>query len=210
MLVGVETRAGVSGRVRMAVVPDFKHTTMVEFVKLHVAPGSTVYTDGLKGFEDVQAAGVRHIPRTQPVRSALRRGAPSVVPLADRAIGNLQQWLIGTYHGVSRRHLQVYLDEFVFRHNRRTTPMDRVSDPARARDRARANSRTSHPRRPRSAPIPDQELTTAYGVNLNQADKQKRLNQGIAWSARVVCPLQICCPRRVCASGWLWAIAHGY
>jgi hypothetical protein len=46
-----------------------------------------------------------------------------VVPLADRAIGNLQQWLIGTYHGVGRHHLQVYLDEFVFRHNRRKTPM---------------------------------------------------------------------------------------
>ena len=39
---------------------------------------------------------------------------PSVVPLADRAIGNLQQWLIGTYHGVSQAQLQVYLDEFVF------------------------------------------------------------------------------------------------
>jgi hypothetical protein len=47
----------------------------------------------------------------------------SVVPLADRAIGNLQQWLLGTHHGVSRRHLQVYLDEFVFRHNRRKNPM---------------------------------------------------------------------------------------
>ena len=46
-----------------------------------------------------------------------------VVPLADRAIGNLQQWLIGTYHGVSRDQLQVYLDEFVFRHNRRRLPM---------------------------------------------------------------------------------------
>jgi hypothetical protein len=45
------------------------------------------------------------------------------VPLADRAIGNLQQWLIGTYHGVSRNQLQVYLDEFVFRLNRRRTPM---------------------------------------------------------------------------------------
>jgi hypothetical protein len=44
------------------------------------------------------------------------------VPLADRALGNLQQWLIGTYHGVSRTQLQVYLDEFVFRHNRRTQP----------------------------------------------------------------------------------------
>jgi hypothetical protein len=43
------------------------------------------------------------------------------VPLADRAIGNLQQWLI-TYHGVSRGQLQVYLDEFVFRHNRRKQP----------------------------------------------------------------------------------------
>ena len=37
--------------------------------------------------------------------------------------GNLQQWLIGTYHGVSRDQLQVYLDEFVFRHNRRSQPM---------------------------------------------------------------------------------------
>ncbi len=121
-LVAVERRQERSGRVRMAVVPDFKQTTMVEFVKHHVAPGSTVYTDGLKGYE-VQAADVRHVARTQPPRSALRRGVPSVVPLADRAIGNLQQWLIGTYHGVGRHHLQVYLDEFVFRHNRRTTPM---------------------------------------------------------------------------------------
>ena len=51
-----------------------------------------------------------------------RKGAKPVVPLADRAIGNLQQWLIGTYHGVGRHQLQVYLDEFVFRHNRRKTP----------------------------------------------------------------------------------------
>ena len=29
---------------------------------------------------------------------------------------------IGTYHGVSKPQLQVYLDEFVFRHNRRKTP----------------------------------------------------------------------------------------
>jgi len=29
----------------------------------------------------------------------------------------------GTYHGVSRDQLQVYLDEFVFRHNRRRQPM---------------------------------------------------------------------------------------
>ncbi len=123
VLVAVEKRGEVSNRIRMAVVPDFKQTTMLGFVKQHVAPGSTIYTDGLKGFEGLQAAGVTHVPRTQPLRRDLRRGTPSVVPLADRAVGNLQQWLIGTYHGVSKAQLQVYLDEFVFRHNRRRQPM---------------------------------------------------------------------------------------
>ena len=119
MAVAVEKRGKTSGRIRMAVIPNFKQTTMIHFVRQHVTPGSTVYTDGLKGFEGLQGADVAHVRRTQPSKGDLARGVPSVVPLADRAIGNLQQWLIGTYHGVSKAQLQVYLDEFVFRHNRR-------------------------------------------------------------------------------------------
>jgi len=80
-------------------------------------------TDGLAGFAGLHAAGYRHIALKQPVRSAFRKGAGSVVPLADRAIGNLQHWLIGTYHGVSRAQLQVYVNQFVFRHNRRKQHM---------------------------------------------------------------------------------------
>lgn len=34
----------------------------------------------------------------------------------------MKQWLLGTFHGVSRGQLQAYLDEFVFRHNRRGNP----------------------------------------------------------------------------------------
>lgn len=123
VLAAVEKRATGSGRVRMAVIPDFKQATILEFVKLHVAPGSTVYTDALKSYDGLQPSGVRHVARKQPIRTELGRGAASVVPLADRAIGNLQQWLTGTYHGVSKAQLQVYLDEFVFRHNRRRQPM---------------------------------------------------------------------------------------
>src|SRR5207253_9458810 len=87
-----------------------------------VAPGSTIYTDGVKSFAGLSEAGFKPVSRTQPLRSELRKGAKSAVPLADRAIGNLQQWLIGTYHGVSKAQLQVYLDEFIFRHNRRKQP----------------------------------------------------------------------------------------
>jgi transposase-like protein len=93
------------------------------FIQQHIAPGSTIYTDALKSFTGLDKAGYRHIARAQPKTTELRKGAKSVVPLADRAIGNLQQWLIGTYHGVSRAQLQDYLDEFVLRHNRRNQPM---------------------------------------------------------------------------------------
>jgi hypothetical protein len=51
-------------------------------------------------------------------------GALSSVVISRRSvIGNVQQWLIGTYHGVSRDQLQSYLDEFVFRHNDRRQPI---------------------------------------------------------------------------------------
>lgn len=122
VLVAVEKRGRASGRTRMSVIPDFKAATIRSFLSQNVATGSTIYTDGLKSFSGLVEAGYRHLVRNQPLRSELRRGAKSAVPLADRAIGNLQQWLIGTYHGVSKNQLQVYLDEFVFRHNRRKTP----------------------------------------------------------------------------------------
>jgi len=102
VLVAVEKRGQASGRVRMAVIPDFRATTLLAFLKEHVAPGSTVYTDGLKSYVGLKEAGYQHVARIQPTRAALRKGTKSAVPLADRAIGNLQQWLIGTYHGVSK------------------------------------------------------------------------------------------------------------
>ena len=111
VLVAVEKRDRGTGRARMAVIPDFKNSTLITFLKKNVEPGSIVYTDGLKSFTGLHEAGYQHIPRTQPLRVDLRKGAKSVVPL------------IGTFHGVSRDQLQVYLDEFVFRHNRRRLPM---------------------------------------------------------------------------------------
>lgn len=123
VFVAVERRADRSGRIRLAVLPDFTAATMTTIVKENVAAGSTVYSDGLTAFAGLKAAGYRHVALKQPLRSALRKGAGSVVPLADRVLGNLQNWLVGTHHGVSRAQLQAYLDEFVFRHNRRRQPM---------------------------------------------------------------------------------------
>ena len=41
------------------------------------------------------------------------------LPIAPTAIANLKRFLLGTFHGVSAPKLQKYLDEFVYRYNRR-------------------------------------------------------------------------------------------
>ncbi|MBG0740495.1 transposase [Paeniglutamicibacter antarcticus] len=44
-------------------------------------------------------------------------------PRVHRAISNFKAWLRGTQRSVSNEHLQIYLDEFVFRYNRRRSPL---------------------------------------------------------------------------------------
>jgi len=124
VLVAVEKRGRTTtGRARMAVIPDFRKETLLGFLKENVKLGSTVYTDGLKSFTGLKEAGFQHVPRSQPRPTDLRKGAKSVVPWRTGPPAISNSWLLGTHHGVSRDQLQVYLDEFVFCHNRRKTPM---------------------------------------------------------------------------------------
>ena len=44
-----------------------------------------------------------------------------VLPWTHRLFSNLKRWGLGVYHGLRRTNLQHYLDEFVFRFNRRRT-----------------------------------------------------------------------------------------
>jgi len=44
-----------------------------------------------------------------------------VLPWVHRIFANLKVWALGVYHGLRRKYLQSYLDEFVFRFNRRRT-----------------------------------------------------------------------------------------
>jgi transposase-like protein len=102
------------------VLPDARKATLTAWVKALVAPGAIVHTDGWKGYDQLGGAGYEHRPLLQ------RRDHPDhqkLLPRAHRATSNLKTWLQGTHRGVSTAHLQVYLDEFVFRHNRRRTPM---------------------------------------------------------------------------------------
>ena len=101
-------------------MPDASAAPLTPFVSSSVAAGAIVHTGGWAGYSRLRAAGFDHQPRKQRARYPDRE---RVLPRAHRALSNLKTWLQGTHHGVSPQHLQVYLDEFVFRHNRRRTPM---------------------------------------------------------------------------------------
>ena len=45
--------------------------------------------------------------------------AQVILSWIHRVFSNLKRWALGVYHGLWRRHLGAYLDEFVFRFNRR-------------------------------------------------------------------------------------------
>jgi transposase-like protein len=118
VVAAVEVRGRGSGRIRLAVVEDLSASSLVSFVQSAVEPGSTVLTDGWQGYAPLRKA-YDHQPTTQ----GDPKNAAKLLPRVHQTFSNLKTWLDGTHHGVSPKHLPHYLDEFVFRFNRRRTPM---------------------------------------------------------------------------------------
>jgi transposase-like protein len=106
------------GRLRLAVVEDASAKSLDGFLGQNVARPATVVTDGWSGYGGLGAAGYRHEPLNL---SATWGDAALRLPAIHLVFGLAKRWLLGTHHGaVSKKHLSAYLDEFVFRFNRRT------------------------------------------------------------------------------------------
>jgi transposase-like protein len=106
------------GRLRLAVVDDVSAESLQGFLCQNVARPATVATDGWSGYAGLAAAGYAH----EPVNLAATWGDAALrLPAIHLVFGLAKRWLLGTHHGaVSKKHLPAYLDEFVFRFNRRT------------------------------------------------------------------------------------------
>jgi transposase-like protein len=103
------------GRVRLVVIDDYSAATLTTFVTGNVASGSTVVSDGWSGYKRLK--DVKHEPTVIGDTPA-----HLVLPWIHRIFANAKRWALGVYHGLREKHLQAYLDEFVFRFNRRRTP----------------------------------------------------------------------------------------
>ena len=108
-----------AGRIRLQVLRAASEDEIGKFIRANVAPGSTIKSDGWKGYSATALAGYQH---QRGIQGSPQRGH-ELAPQIHQAFSNLKAWLIGIHHGVEPKYLQSYLNEFVFRFNRRVYPM---------------------------------------------------------------------------------------
>ena len=115
VLVATET----DGRVRMAQAENNDAETLKRFADAEIAPDAAMISDGHAGYNKKSLGERAH---NRVVQTKAERAEADVLQKAHRAISLLKRWLLGT-HGsaVSMKYLQAYLDEYVFRYNRRRT-----------------------------------------------------------------------------------------
>src|SRR3954469_3997756 len=116
-----EARGRRLGRLRLAVLPDASAASLDAFLAANVAKPATVATDGWRGYLGLPAEGYDH----EPVSSSASRGDAALrLPGIHLVFSLVKRWLLGTHHGaVGEKHLPAYLDEYVFRFNRRTATL---------------------------------------------------------------------------------------
>jgi len=105
------------GRVRAEVIPSRRGQTLKGKVVEHVLPASTIFTDELRSY--------RGLDRSFTAHHRIRHNARVYVDgnvhtnTIEGFFSLLKSGIRGTYHSVSSRWLQSYLNEYVWRYNTR-------------------------------------------------------------------------------------------
>jgi transposase-like protein/Zn ribbon nucleic-acid-binding protein len=103
----------IIGRIRLAVIPDASSSSIIPFIQKNVESGSTVITDGWKSYLPLQKCGFNHTVKVM-------KKDDDMLPHVHLVISLLKRWILGTFQGsMYHKNLDYYLDEYVFRFNRR-------------------------------------------------------------------------------------------
>lgn len=112
------------GKVKASPVASEDKETVKQAVKQHVKPGSTIYTDDHKSYNVIKSEpfnheAVKHSAKEYVNGMAHTNGIESVWAILKRSI-------TGTWHHVSIKHLQRYIDEATFRLNEGNCEVDTI------------------------------------------------------------------------------------
>lgn len=121
--VAAEKRGLATGRIRLKHLKSRQARDIQGFIMESVAPGSKIISDRHKSYVTIIESGYKHDPQKKPYYWEEVDGDDKrLLPCVHRVAALLKRWYLGTYHGgMNMKEIQPYLDEFVFRFNRRTS-----------------------------------------------------------------------------------------
>lgn len=121
--IAAEIRGKGTGRIRLRHLKAKSGEEIHGFITSEIESGSKIFSDRSKSYPAIVKKGYEHAPQRKAYFwEELDRDDDRLLPRVHRVISLLKRWYYGTYHGrIEPENLQSYLDEFVFRFNRRTS-----------------------------------------------------------------------------------------
>lgn len=125
IIIAAEIDGKKTGRIRIQRIVERSSRELFPFIQKHIEKGSTIVTDGWQGYKSIIKHGYVHEPMRPPSVWEDPDQDPdhdALLPRVHRVASLLRRWHMGTLHGrIDEEHLDTYLNEFVFRFNRRNS-----------------------------------------------------------------------------------------
>ena len=112
------TEDGKPKYARMQAVDNFRAKTIEKFCENHIEKGSQIITDGFQSYKSQKITKDYFVEYDMVPAD----DESSKLKWLHTVISNSKAFVLGTFHGLKADDLQLYLDEFCYRFNRRYIP----------------------------------------------------------------------------------------
>lgn len=116
----VAIKERTSGKIRMKVLSDVSSTSLSDFIRENVAPGSKMHTDEFKSYLWLDTSEFAHGAVNHSQQYVRYEGDEAIHTNGCENVWSLlKRGIVGVFHKVSAKYLPLYLNEFEFRFNNR-------------------------------------------------------------------------------------------
>lgn len=117
VVVSIATKGDSMLFAKMRVVESVNKEEIQKIINETIPTGMTLKTDGLQVYTNL--SNEMDYEHDRIIISNSGKKAHELLKWVHIISGNVKAWLNGTFHGIDKKHLQLYLDEFCYRLNRR-------------------------------------------------------------------------------------------
>ena len=109
------------GEIRLEVVSDTTRESLHRFIRTHTHPATeAIYTDEWPAYRGIEDHDTRHETVNHSQKEYVRGNVHTNT--VENAWSLFKRGIVGSYHKLSEKHIDAYLDEFEWRQNNRDNP----------------------------------------------------------------------------------------